>query len=36
MLNSGKNICALHDKKKKKYSTSRVVRKTNSERNEKP
>ena len=35
MLNSGKKFHALHDKKKK-YSNSRVVRKKNSERNEKP
>ena len=31
MLNSGKKIRALHDKKNK-YSNSRVVRKKNSER----
>jgi hypothetical protein len=35
MLNSGKKICALHDKKRK-YSNSCVVRKKNSERNKKP
>ena len=34
MLNSGKKICALGDKKK--YSNSCVVRKKNSERNKKP
>ena len=32
MLNSGKKICALRDKKNK-YSNSCVVRKKNSERN---
>ena len=32
MLNSGKKICALRDKKNK-YSNSRFVRKKNSERN---
>jgi hypothetical protein len=35
MLNFGKKIRALRDKKKK-YSNSRVVRKKNSERNKKP
>ena len=35
MLNSGKKICALPDKKNK-YSNSCVVRKQNSERNKKP
>ena len=35
MLNSGKKISASRDKKKK-YSSSRVVRKKNSERNKKP
>jgi hypothetical protein len=35
MLNSGKKIRALSDKKNK-YSNSRVVRKKNSERNKKP
>ena len=35
MLNSGKKIRALCDKKNK-YSNSRVVRKKNSERNKKP
>ena len=35
MLNSGKKICALCDKKNK-YSNSHVVRKKNSERNKKP
>jgi hypothetical protein len=35
MLNSGKKIRALHDKKKK-YSNSCVVRKKNSERSKKP
>ena len=35
MLNSGKKICALHDKKNK-YCNSCVVRKINSERNKKP
>jgi hypothetical protein len=35
MLNSGKKIRALRDKKNK-YSNSRVVRKKNSERNKKP
>ena len=34
MLNSGKQICALHDKKNK-YSNSCLVRKKNSERNKK-
>ena len=34
MLNSGKKICALRDKKNK-YSNSRVVRKKNSERTKK-
>ena len=34
MLNSGKKICALRDKKNK-YSNSRVVRKKISERNKK-
>jgi hypothetical protein len=34
MLDSGKKIRALHDKKK--YSKSRVVRKKISERNKKP
>jgi hypothetical protein len=34
MLNSGKKICALHDKINK-YSNSPVVRKKNSERNKK-
>jgi hypothetical protein len=35
MLNSGKKISALRDKTNK-YSNSRVVRKKNSERNQKP
>ena len=35
MLNSGKKIPALRDKKKK-YSNSCVARKKNSERNKKP
>ena len=35
MLNSGKKISALLDKKNK-YSNSRVVRKKNSERDKKP
>ena len=35
MLNSGKKICALCDKKNK-YSNSCVVRKKISERNKKP
>ena len=35
MLNSGKKIRSLHDKKNK-YSNSRVVRRKNSERNKKP
>ena len=35
MLNSGKKICALRDKKNK-YSNSCVVGKKNSERNKKP
>ena len=35
MLNSGKKIRALRDKKNK-YCNSRVVRKKNSERNKKP
>ena len=35
MLNLGKKIRALRDKKNK-YSNSRVVRKKNSERNKKP
>ena len=35
MLNSGKKIHALHDRKNK-YSKSCVVGKTNSERNKKP
>ena len=35
MLNSGKKIRALRDKKNK-YSNSCVVRKKNSERNKKP
>ena len=35
MLNFGKKIRALRDKKNK-YSNSRVVRKKNSERNKKP
>ena len=35
MLNSGKKICSLPDKKNK-YSNSCVVRKKNSERNKKP
>ena len=35
MLNSGKTIRALRDKKTK-YSNSCVVRKKNSERNKKP
>ena len=35
MLNFGKKIRALRDKKNK-YSNSRVVRKNNSERNKKP
>jgi hypothetical protein len=35
MLDSGKKICALCDKKNK-YSNSRVVRKKNSEGNKKP
>ena len=35
MLNSGKKIRALHNKKNK-YSNSRVVGKKNSERNKKP
>ena len=35
MLNSGKKIPALHDKKNK-YSNSCVVRKKISERNKKP
>ena len=35
MLNIGKKIRALRDKKKI-YSNSRVVRKKNSERNKKP
>ena len=35
MLNSGKKICTLRDKKNK-YSNSHVVRKKNSERNKKP
>ena len=35
MLNSGKKICALRDKKNK-YSYSCGVRKKNSERNKKP
>jgi hypothetical protein len=35
MLNFGKKIYALHDKKNK-YSNSRVVRKKISERNKKP
>ena len=35
MMNSGKKIRALHDKKNK-YSNSRIVRKKNSERNKKP
>ena len=35
MLNFGKQICALCNKKKK-YSNSCVVRKKNSERNKKP
>ena len=34
MLNSGKKICALPDKKK--YSSSRDIRKKYSERNKKP
>ena len=34
MLNSGKKICVLRDKKKN--SNSCVVRKKNSERNKKP
>ena len=35
MLNSGKKIPALRDRKNK-YSNSRVVRKKKSERNKKP
>ena len=35
MLNSGKILRGLRDKKKK-YSISRVIRKKNSERNKKP
>ena len=35
MMNSGKKICALPDKKNK-FSNSRVVRKKNSEQNKKP
>jgi hypothetical protein len=35
MLNSGKKICALRDKKNK-YSNSRVARKKNSEQNKRP
>ena len=35
MLNSGKKIRALRDKKNKYYN-SRIVRKKNSERNKKP
>ena len=35
MLNSGKKMCTLHDKKNK-YSNSCVVRKKNSERNKNP
>ena len=35
MLNSGKKIDALHNKKNK-YSNSCVVRKKNSEQNKKP
>ena len=35
MLNSGKKMCALRNKKNK-YSNSCVVRKKNSERNKKP
>ena len=35
MLNSGKKIHVLRDKKNK-YSNSHVVRKQNSERNKKP
>ena len=35
MLNSGKKICALHDKRNK-YSNFCVVRKKMSERNKKP
>ena len=35
MLNSGKQFCALCNKKYK-YSNSRVVRKQNSERNKEP
>ena len=35
MLNSGKKMCALRNKKNK-YSNSCVVRKQNSERNKKP
>ena len=35
MLNYGKKICPLCDKKNK-YSNSRVIRKKNSERNKKP
>ena len=34
MLDSGKNVCTLHDKKNK-YSNSCVVRKKHSERNKK-
>ena len=35
MLNSGEKNCALHDNKNK-YFNSCVVRKKNSERNQKP
>ena len=35
MLNSGKKICALRDRKNK-YSNSCIVRKKNFERNKKP
>ena len=36
MLNSGKKFRDSRDKKKNKYSNSRVVRKKNSEQNKKP
>ena len=36
MLNSGKKIRALRDKKNRKHSNSRVVRKQISEQNKKP